>query len=561
MRASFRFAVSILAALAAGAHAQTPAQQAICDKQGQQRLCAALVQEFNGKTLLNGGASPFDEPDPLQDVGAFAQRYRARAVRAYLIVELRSETAAAAQAALQTISTAASTAQTGSSSASSGASTDLATKPATTDFLSIAAESGAFADTLNSTGVTLTANALGLAKYLGGNHPLFERWNSAAADQLQPWNFSVNLNVTQTGSTAAPTTGTATTGTPSIASVLLPTNNASFQSFTASYVLYRPYNPQSKDFRDKWQKALVSSQSALNTAVVNITTALNAFRNKDADAAIYKDPRFAAVLQAWLVAAKAAEQSPSDMTFAQMVTAYSAYEDFFYEYFAATPDGPKNLLAVAQALEAYNQATYAVLDQARTQLATVTYTFTAAGQKPATHGFKAIYAETFKGAPDLKTGKGSLLTGAQLTGNFAAELYSSLPTGATYGRLRDLQASAEFDKPFGGTTASPRGAISLAGYGQYQYDPTVLNITAGNLAPGTSITLPNDAQVLLGTSGWLGVAQGKLTINLSQGLTLPIALKWSNKTDLLDSQDIRGQIGLSYDLSALGKLIGKEIAK
>jgi hypothetical protein len=555
MRASFRLASSILIFLAASAHAQTTAQQDICNRQGQPRLCAALVQEFEAKKLLNGNDSPLAEPDPLQDADAFAQRYRQRAVREYLLGELKVQTTAAAEAALQTISTTASPTQTGSSSASSGASTNLATKPATTDFLSIAAESGAFSDTLNSTGVTLTANALGLTKYLGGNHPVFERWNSSAADQLQPLNFSVALNITQTGSTTAPTTGTAVTGTPNLASVLIPTNNASFQSFTASYVLYRPYNPQSTDFQNQWQKALTSSQDALNTAVVKITTTLNAFLGKDADVAIYNDPRFPAVLQGWLAAAKAAEQYPSDATFAQMVAAYSTYEDFFYEYFTSTPDGPKNLLALAQALDAYNQATYAVLNQARTQLATVTYTFTAAGQKPAMHSFKAIYAQTFKGASKPATGKGSFLTGAQLTGNFAAELYSAMPTGAIYGRLRDFQASAEFDKPFGGTTASPRGTISLAGYGQYQYDPTVLNITAGNLAPGTSITLPQNAQLLLGTSGWLGVAQGKLTINLSQGLTLPIALKWSNKTDLLDAQDIRGQIGLSYDLSALSKLV------
>jgi hypothetical protein len=108
------------------------------------------------------------------------------------------------------------------------------------------------------------------------------------------------------------------------------------------------------------------------------------------------------------------------------------------------------------------------------------------------------------------------LTGAQLTANFTTAIYASLPTGATYGRLRDFQLSGEFDKPFGGTPDEPRGTWSLAGYGQYQYDPTVLNITAGNLVPGTNIPLPGDAQVLLGTAGWLGVAQGQLTINLKK---------------------------------------------
>jgi hypothetical protein len=556
MRAGTPLTLSILSSLAVAAHAQTPAQTAICRQQAQPRRCAALAQEFNtDRSILQGKPSAFQQPDVLGDIDDFARHYRERAIRDYLLGQFKAQTSAAAQSALQTLSTTAAQTQTGSSSAASGASTSLATRPTTTDFLSIAAESGAFADTLNSTGATLTANALGLTKYFSGNHPVFERWNSAAADQLQPWNLSVTLNITQTGSTSAPTTGAATSGTPALASVLIPTNNASFQSFTTSYVLYRPYNPQSTDFLRKWQTALAGSQAALNTAVDTITSALRTFLGKGNDQAVYKDARYAAVLAAWLDAAKAAEQASDDAGFQKLVEAYSTYEDFFYDYFTATPDGPKNLLGLAEAVDAYNQATYAVLNQARTQLATVTYTFTAAAQKPATHSFKAIYSETFKGKPNLVTGKGSMLTGMQLTGNFAAELYSSLPNGATYGRFKDVQASAELDKPFGGTTASPRGALSLAGYGQYQYDPSVLNITAGNLAPGANISLPGNAQVLLGTAGWLGVAQGKLTINLSQGLSLPVAIKWSNKTDLLASQDIRGQIGLSYDLSALSKLI------
>ncbi len=75
--------------------------------------------------------------------------------------------------------------------------------------------------------------------------------------------------------------------------------------------------------------------------------------------------------------------------------------------------------------------------------------------------------------------------------------------------------------------------MSVAGYGQYQYDPTVLNVTSGNLVPGTNITLPKNAQVLLGTAGWLGIVQGKLVINLTKGLNVPVAIKWSNKTDFV----------------------------
>jgi hypothetical protein len=196
---------------------------------------------------------------------------------------------------------------------------------------------------------------------------------------------------------------------------------------------------------------------------------------------------------------------------------------------------------------------YTVLNKARgTPLATLSYLYSAPPDKPATHSITAVLSYLFKGDDPQKR---TPLTGAQLTSNFTTSIYASVPSGAAYGRLRDFQLSGEFDKPFGGTPAESRGTWSIAAYGQYQYDPTVLNITAGNLVPGTNIALPGNAQVLLGTAGWLGVAQGKLVINLKQGLNIPIAVKWSNKTDLLKGSDVRGQIGLSYDLSALSKLI------
>jgi hypothetical protein len=69
--------------------------------------------------------------------------------------------------------------------------------------------------------------------------------------------------------------------------------------------------------------------------------------------------------------------------------------------------------------------------------------------------------------------------------------------------------------------------------------------------------LPCNAQVLPGTKGWIGVSR-KLVFNLGKGLSLPVALKWSNKTDLIKGNDVRGQLGLSYDLSALSKLISSK---
>jgi hypothetical protein len=543
----------------ASAQNVTSAQQAACDRYHETQLCLQLVNEFYAAhALLSAGQfSPLDQP--WTDTVAFAHKMAPKAILDQLTSDLKTKAGVAsqeAQRALQTVSTSAAVTQVGGP-ASTGGSTNLVTKPTTTDLISLAAESGAFTDTLNGTGLTLQANALGLTKYLG-NQAVFERWNSKFADQIQPLNFSVTLNVAQSGSSTATTSGSANDMTPSsITSVLLPSNNASFSSFGVTYSLYRPYNPQNKTFLDNWKKAVAANKSALNTAGSAIAVAVNNLITPAMMQTILDN--LSTPLADWHRDGAAAERNGSISSFDSFVSAYSIYEDAVADYVLSRPDGPKNVLALSNALEAFNTATYTVLDQARgTPLATISYTYSAPVQQPATNNGTVVVSYLFKGDPDLTTGRGTFLSGAQLTANFTAAVYASLPAGAKYGRFRDVQASAEFDKPIGGSIAAPRATLSIAGYGQYQYDPTVLNIAQGNLVPGTDITLPSNAQVLLGTSGWIGVAQGKLAINLSKGLTIPIAVKWSNKTNLLSGSDTRGQIGLSYDLSALSKLISHQ---
>ena len=204
----------------------------------------------------------------------------------------------------------------------------------------------------------------------------------------------------------------------------------------------------------------------------------------------------------------------------------------------------ETILSINTALEALRTVNDQILDEARGKpLLTFNYTYSTPQGKPATHTATLAGAYVFKG-----------WNGAQLTGNVAGSWFASVPAGAVYGRVRSYQFSAEYAQPIGPKT-SPRAIFSLAGYGQYQCDPTVLNITSGNLAPGTNIDLPANAQVLLGTAGWLAVTQAKLVFNVGKGLTIPVAFKWSNKTDLLPGNNWKGQFGVSYDLSAVSAVL------
>ena len=542
------------------AQTATQANQAACDHHHESERCQQLVKEFfkDHGLLALPPSTPLDFPPG--DTKAFADKMAPKAILEQLASQLKGQSEQAAQSALQTISTSAAVTQLGGAPTGSG-STNLVIKPTTTDFISMAEESGAFTDTLNGNAITVQVNALGMTKYLA-NQPVFERIDSLFADRLQPLNFAISLNIAQSGSSTATTTGSANSSTPSsISSVVLPANNASFSSFGATYNFYRPYNPQDKNFLLNWTKAVASNQKALDSTGSAIAVAINNLLTP----AVIKElaENLGVPLSNWHLAGAATERGGD---FDSFVSAFSDYDDAFCDFILSRPDAPKNVLALSDALDAFNAATYTVLNQARgTPLATVSYLYSTPVQKPATHAATVAVSELFRGGKQIKDlngkdtgqsdGTRTFLSGAQLTGNFTASVYTSLPAGAKYGRFRDLQASAEFDKPFGGTIAAPRGTLSFAGYGQYQYDPTVLNITQGNIVPGTNIPLPSDAQVLLGTAGWLGVAQGKLSFNLSKGFTIPIAVKWSNKTDLLQGSDVRGQFGLSYDLSALSKLI------
>jgi hypothetical protein len=114
--------------------------------------------------------------------------------------------------------------------------------------------------------------------------------------------------------------------------------------------------------------------------------------------------------------------------------------------------------------------------------------------------------------------------------------------------------AAQFDRPLGDRITHP-ATLALAGYYQYQFDPTVLKIGPGNLVPGTTITLPQDASVLLSKSGTIVIAQAKLRLDMkSTGLKIPFGVSWANRTERLNASDIRGHIGLTYNFDSLFSL-------
>jgi len=191
----------------------------------------------------------------------------------------------------------------------------------------------------------------------------------------------------------------------------------------------------------------------------------------------------------------------------------------------------------------FRNAWLGALHQAAGNLLTAEYSFNRPVQQPETHDLKLIYGYNFDQY-------------GMLTFNGSASLYGTVPAGAKYGRLHYGQVSAQYDRNLTSLTKALQAQMSLAGYWQYQPEPSVLKIPDGTVAPGTSIPVPNGTQVFVGTAGSLYVTQFKITLKGAGGIDIPIGVSWSNKTELLTGTKVGAQFGINYNFASLANLFG-----
>jgi hypothetical protein len=506
--------------------------------------CKFLDKEFGENRFANPGSPPdLILLQPTSQPIIFTEAIFAKAYLHVLSSTLSAGAKSLATSALQTeanqlaqlVSTKGTVPQTGANANTSG-STSLVSKPTTTDLISLAAESGAFTDTVNGSTLTAQANANGLRRYLAGDN--FSSLNPTALDILQHLTVAATFNVAQAGATSATTTGQATITTPSsITSVLIPSNNLSFTSVGANWAIYRPYSPTSSGFKEAWAAAIADNFNEIDKQSKQLYTDY-----KNMLGSVNQSSDFKVAREAWMQEAAEDERRKD---FSKFVSDFVIFVNAVVAELQTNPSFDQTVVKVAADISQLQQVRNKVLENARGSLATFKYAYSTPPDKPATHDATAALGYVWKQHD----------SGAQLTVNAAGSWFASIPAGAKYGRVKDYQISGEFDQPIGKDRSSPRAIFSVAGYGQYQYTANVLKVTVANVVPGTNISVPPNSQVFTSTPGWIGVAQTKLVFNIGKGTSIPIAVKWSNKTDLLTGSNWKGQFGLSYDLSALSSIL------
>lgn len=424
--------------------------------------------------------------------------------------------------------------QAGSTATSSG-TTDLVSRPSTSELLSLAVQVGALTQTISGNTATLQGNADGVYKALFKAPVVC--FNCTGTPILKNINFSAAFDLSQQTSKTVTTSGPANPSTPPVGTVQLPQSSRQLSSFTARYDIYNPLDPRSKQFKTAWVTAYKNHQADFLTAAKALLNSMQTVLAKLPANEQYRNLR-----TQYLPRIKQAATDQNATALAQI------FEEFFNEVVkiarAQDPDFDKNISLAVVALAQYSQLNYQAVQEARGKPQfTFEYTYNRPPNQPDTHAFRLIIGLN----PAHGAGLFSL--------NAAGTVYGgTIPTGAAYGRIRDFQISGQFDRILG-DDINHKATLSLAGYVQYQFDPSVLNISSGNLAPGTSIVLPGNAQVLLGTKGTLGIVQGKVTFNLKSGLNIPVGISWANKTDLLNATDVRGNVGITYDFDSITQLL------
>ena len=124
-------------------------------------------------------------------------------------------------------------------------------------------------------------------------------------------------------------------------------------------------------------------------------------------------------------------------------------------------------------------------------------------------------------------------------------------------RVRDGQFSLGLDwSPRVGGRLRP--TYTAAYYFQYMVSNGVLQFTGDAVTPGgAAIELPKAAKELLDTKGPIHVAQVRVRVPVGNGVSFPVALSYSNRSELIKGRSFwQGHFGVTYDFSQLRKLAG-----
>jgi hypothetical protein len=308
-------------------------------------------------------------------------------------------------------------------------------------------------------------------------------------------------------------------------------SSKNFSGFSTKYDLVNHRDPRDHSHWKQWNQLTRSQGVQTSNAVVRLTVLLQQEQLKFAK---WRDDARASI-----------DSLPPDPTEDQIAETVQKAADSFKQAFGTDPDVKAALLRAAQGFNSYLTARKQVLDNAHNSLvATVEYNFS----RQLTSNDKNITAtQPNQKIPDLSNVNLVLERGfksvdlPELTFNAGGTWFNSPNTAnPKQGRVRDIRASLEADWQLIALAKLNKPTVSLAG----QY----LNLIAEPL--GQQVMLNG---VTIVRRGPMEVFQAKLTIPAggSSGVKIPLSFTWASRTELVKESDVRGNIGITFDLDTL----------
>lgn len=437
-------------------------------------------------------------------------------------------------------------------SGGSGGGTTAVVKGTTAKVLSLAAEYGAITESVNKQIVTVQGSLDGIPAALV-RHTVFpycptsavspDCLNANVFEWLRRVSYGISFDTSQHANGATGTPAGAAQG--SAQPVTFEASGKAITAATVKVVLWNARDATSPTFQKAWVAAV--KKGAATTATPAAAAQPSSPLLQAADALRQSMAAFLAMISAnkdfldWqtrtvtrLTSASDADLDEAWIDRARVLTAIVQKAD---------PNAASLAASFAAASSTYRfEEDEVVRTVAEKPVMTLQYDYKRPTSAPTTSSVRLIFDKGFD-------------EHWSVAANGAVEIYDQTPSAdiSNASRLRDAQFGFQVQYDLGKLAVLGAAAVSGTYYFQYQNSPSILNVTPASPLTGiTFVSLAPGAKQVFADKGHLHLAQFRLVLGPRESSArFPVAISYSNRTELIDKPVWRAQIGVSYDFDAL----------
>jgi hypothetical protein len=415
--------------------------------------------------------------------------------------------------------------------AGASGSTSVASKGSVPWLLGLAEEYGGLTESTSGSVSTFKGNVTNIVKAV--NKKNFQASYDAWPDHqmlaaLEKASFSIGFN---TG-----TSGSSTSTSP---------NPSGFNSATAHIDLYNHRDPRYSQWQYEWKNKVIDGPN-VPEAGQNFDYEL---RTKHAE--VYKqwqidENKTLIELATYMNSTENKADAKSAMETSDLQKAADEFNNSICPLISSDPVLKDLATKLSDAYAHYAKSKQAVVDEINNSpVFSFEYTFTNQGSVQLPKSTTQTYAIGTT-APNLSNfnfiyqrSLSKTKSDLQLTANASATLYTGASSQLKLTPVRDFKLTTELDIPVPALAGFAKSTVSLSVL--YQ---DLLQEPLGQQVTVNSVAVTNTGNIILGQAKWTFAAG-------TSGISFPVSFTGSNRTTLIKETDMKGTVGISYNLDNL----------